>query len=857
MNNDKNGKSHGFLHLFDGVVSNQGDAIAVTFGERHMTYTELAKEARRFTEALRSNGIEAGSNVAISVTRGPALLPLLLAVWSLRAAYVPVDPSYPAPRKAYILKNAGARLLICDAKDSDSLKDYEGRRLYVDAILQRETPKGSNLALAPQDFVPEDLAYVIYTSGSTGNPKGVAITHDNVVNFIQGMSERPGMSSSDRLLAVTTISFDIHVLELYLPLTHGARVILASLAEAKSQHGLIALIEKWQVTVMQATPATWRMVLANDWLPTHKLKILVGGEALPQDLRPAMHKASLELWNMYGPTETTVWSTCQLVHPSDQKSLIGSPILNTDIIVVDEQLKEVARGQPGELLIGGRGVAVGYFNNLELTNEKFIHLLSGGERYYRTGDCVVLHTDGRLEYKSRIDGQIKIRGYRIEPGDIEKCIEAHEGVVQAIVVIAHINADDVRLIAYFLGDASRVGELQNHCAASLPNHMIPQHFICIPQLPMTANLKVDRRALAEQAPQDIQRGHLISFFDCRDDLDISMARVFEKYLGKTGVSIDDNFFHIGGHSLLALQIVKDLKTATGLPFSDVLLFEAPSIRSMRECLSDHVGQAASVVKLNDVESDEPIFCLCGVGIYQELATQFAASQPVFGVFAKKEIAFIDAQKNHTKIEFNFSSLVKTYVEAIKRQGEYKSITLLGLSFGGLVALEVAKVFRQEGINVSDVILLDTYLKDSSYRSVRQTCKDYLQALQRQGMRDVILRSVQKLTKKIRHKQSKALKYFSLQEAENQREKAFENATNQFLKSEHKYQLDALLIKAVDTNFGFGRRPRADYGLSKLISGELVVKSMVADHVSMLKVEKASEVYRLIHQYQLSRRQPNL
>lgn len=837
----------GFLHYVDHWVKTTPTAPAQVFQQSVYSYRDLAAKTQAIAGALRGYGIGAGTRVAIGTERSELLLPVLMAVWSLRGVYIPVDPSYPLHRRAYILNHADVDFMLVDTPVTGL--DFVGTQITLDT-LRTHTAPATPRGLAATDYEESDLAYIIYTSGSTGNPKGVAITQGNLHNFLLGMRERPGLTRHDRFLAVTTISFDIHILELFLPLLVGAGVLLATREQSMSGQWLRQLIDGCSVTVMQATPATWRMLLSGNWRPQAPLRILVGGEALPRDLRPMLHAAASEVWNMYGPTETTVWSTCHKVAQGDTLIYIGQPIRNTSTFIVDEQLRPVAPGSAGELLIGGAGVARGYYKNPTMTAERFIEVpeLATG-RLYRTGDRVVAHDDGVLQYIDRLDNQIKIRGYRIEPGDIEAALERHACVTQAIVVASTFGDGDVRLVAWYLGKSVTTSELLNWSRQYLPFHMVPQHFIPLQTFPMTANLKVDRKKLAEGAPQQVESmPSEPPLSGTRDDLDTSLVAVWENTLGVRGIGIDDNFFDLGGHSLLALQITNDMRIATGVNFPETILFESPTIRGARDLMGEQAERAAIVVKLNAATSGIPVFCLCGVKIYQELANHFVDQRPVYSVFAKKEIDILDARKNRHKVQFDFDSLVQSYVDAIRRQGDIPRLSLVGLSFGGLVALEATRRFQAMGVEVHKVVLLDTYLPGSSYLSLQQVMIDSGRHWRRAGLEALSRDLGHRLWTKLSSNQRRALRYFNLKEAEGQREKAFDEAAGHFDAQQRHYGFDALLIKAGHTDFGFGRRARPDYGLRQIIGGRLVIRTVPARHQAMLSGEAALQVYQFMEAY---------
>lgn len=835
----------GFLAYLDHWVAHAGGSPAVTYAQTTLSYQDLASRTRQLASALAAKGVSPGAKVGVGISRSENLVPLLLAVWSLRAAYVPIDPAYPISRQAYILENAGVDVLVVDELRTDLA--FSGSMVTLRDLLS--TAADTSRQLVDTCYEPADLAYMIYTSGSTGNPKGVAITQANLINFLLSMAVEPGLKTEDTLLAITTISFDIHILELFLPLLVGAHMVVASKQEAVTPEALQQLVDQHAVAVLQATPATWRMVLGKGWRPRRALKILVGGEALPQDLRPLMHEVSSELWNMYGPTETTVWSTCQRIRPEDTKIYVGKPIRKTTVHVVDERLNPVADGTPGELLIGGAGVAEGYYRNPELTAEKFIvnpQLEEG--RVYRTGDAVIRHPGGVLEYVNRIDNQIKIRGFRIEPSEIEHVLGQHPKVKQAAVVAPEFAAGDRRMLAFYLGEEVSTSELHGFCTRNLPAHMVPHHFIWLAEFPMTANYKVDRKALAAMGKDCVNEQKKKPDASARDDLDRSLIAVWEKVLGISGIGIDDNFFELGGHSLLALQVVGEMHKATGLDFSSTVFFEAPTLRALRDSLGDHANRAASVVKLNSAGAGEPVFCLCGVQIYRDFAQQFDNQRPVFGVFAEQEFAIIEASQ---QLHYSFEALVQTYLDAIKRQGSHESLTLVGLSFGGLVALEVANGLMKQGVRVSNVILLDSYLSTSSYRSIRKLISDFQRHFQREGML-ALRRSAQRGMQKILTKMGGAVPLADMREVQKGREKAFDRAAVQYEALHHRYEFDALLIKATRTNFGFGFKAKKDYDLNTLIHGDLQIREVEADHVDMMTGEAVVDVYKAIREYEQQR-----
>ena len=442
------------LHeLWERQAEQTPQAIALICGDRQLTYQQLNAQANQVARALAKRGAGPETLVAICIDRTPEMLAGLLGILKAGGAYLPLDPEYPKDRLGYILEDAQASLLVTMASLRDMLPEFAGQRLYLDT--DRPEIAAEPEENLPHSAGPDNTAYVLYTSGSTGKPKGVQLTHRNVVNFLSSMQHRPGITADDTLLAVTTLSFDIAGLELYLPLVTGARVVLASRDQARDAGELLALMDRWNVTILQATPVTWWMLLEAGWNGNPRLKALCGGEALPADLAGQLVDRCGELWNMYGPTETTIWSSIYQVQQKPQGTVsigrvsIGRPIGNTTMYVLDAHDRPQPVGVAGELYIGGDGVGRGYWKRPELTAEKFLaDPFRPGERMYRTGDLARFLPDGNLQYLSRADFQVKLRGFRIELGEIEAVLDRHPLVSQSVVLLREDEPGLQRLVAY-------------------------------------------------------------------------------------------------------------------------------------------------------------------------------------------------------------------------------------------------------------------------------------------------------------------------------------------------------------------------------------------------------------------------
>jgi amino acid adenylation domain-containing protein/non-ribosomal peptide synthase protein (TIGR01720 family) len=549
-------------------------ATAVEFEESRLTYGELDARANRLARHLRRLGVGAETLVGLAMERSLDMVVGVLAVLKAGGAYVPLDPEYPQERLTYMLEDSKTPVLLTQERLLERLP-ANGARAVATVAVDRDAAIIAAESADPLDPVdagvdPGNVAYVIYTSGSTGKPKGVQIPHAAVVNFLSSMSRQPGLTRADTLLAVTTLSFDIAGLELYLPLVVGARLVLASRETAQAGEELAALMARCGVTAMQATPATWRLLLAAGWTGSRDLKILCGGEALPRDLASQLLGACGSLWNVYGPTEATIWSTLDRVM-AEGPITIGRPLDNTGIYLLSRRLKPVPVGVPGELLIGGQGLARGYRGRPDLTAERFIPhpfaALQGepGARLYRTGDLARHLPDGRVEFLGRIDHQVKVRGFRIELGDIEAALGQHPAVAQAVVVAREDTPGSKRLAAYLVTSAGQqppgVTELRAFLKEKLPEYMIPALFTFLPTLPLTPNGKVDRRALPAPDKAAAAREYVAP----RDDKERFFCDLWQELLGLERVGINDDFFELGGDSLLVIRVVtKANKAALGI-----------------------------------------------------------------------------------------------------------------------------------------------------------------------------------------------------------------------------------------------------------------------------------------------------
>jgi amino acid adenylation domain-containing protein len=554
-----------------GHISVDPARIALRFGDRALSYAELSAQADRIVVALRARDIGAGAVVGLHLHRTPAMLAALLGVLRSGAAYLPLDPGFPTERLRFMVDDANAALVLSDGDGLDLPAD---RRLDIDAVLAT-APLNAQATAAQSSFKAQPdrdaLAYLIYTSGSTGKPKGVRVPQRAVVNFLEAMRDAPGLRIDARLAAVTTLSFDIAVLELLLPLAAGAEIVLVSREDAGDGVALRALLERHRVDTMQATPATWRLLLESGWRGGPQWTALCGGEALPADLAEALLPRVGALWNMYGPTETTVWSTCLQIQAGQGDILVGRPIANTRVHILDSNGAERPIGAVGEIIIAGAGVTLGYHARPELTAEKFVpdpRAPGADATMYRTGDLGRWRSDGWLQHLGRLDQQIKLRGYRIETGEIETVLMRHPDVAQAVVTVAKRGGEDL-LAAYLVprtGATVDGNALRMHLRGELPDYMLPAAWIPIERVPMTPNGKIDRNAL----PPLADTGATATVRHARAPTTASermLADIWRELLGVKTIACDDNFLDLGGHSLLIMRAVAMMKSRHGIELS--------------------------------------------------------------------------------------------------------------------------------------------------------------------------------------------------------------------------------------------------------------------------------------------------
>ncbi|MEG4800498.1 amino acid adenylation domain-containing protein [Microcoleus sp. ARI1-B5] len=735
------------------------EKIAVSFEGQTLTYQELHQRSNQVAHYLQKRGVKPDDLVGICVERSLEMLVGLLGVLKAGGAYVPIDPNYPDDRVEYMIDNSQAKVLLTQQRLVKNLPTKEALVICLDtdwsliAQESQETPIAS--------VTPENMAYVIYTSGSTGKPKGVQVLHRGAVNFLRSMREQPGISAADILLSVTTLSFDIAVLELYLPLTVGAQVVILSREDAMDGRKLSQTIAQLGITILQATPATWRLLLESGWEGQSPMKILSGGEAMPKELAAQLLTKGTELWNLYGPTETTVWSTVYQVKDPEQRILIGKPIANTDIYILDSLLQPVPVGVAGELHIGGSGLARGYLQRDDLTTERFIpNPFRETERIYKTGDLARYLPDGNIECLGRLDFQVKIRGFRIELGEIESVLVKHPNVQQAVVIVREDFPGDKRLVGYIVAVNNQnptIQELRSLLKEYVPEYMVPSIFVFLEALPLTPNGKVDRKALP--APQQSAQPPITpatptplyppatttqatpekprEFASPQDDLEVQLIKIWEKVLHTSPISTTDNFFELGGHSLLAISLIREIEETYKQKLSLPILFQSPTIQQLANTLREQgcLSSAQALVTIQEGSSKLPLFFIYGIFLYYDLSRHLGEDQTCYGVYLNEEVSMFQKDKldkSPTDL-VSVADMATRYLKEIQKHQPKGPYLLAGESLGGLVAFEMAHQLHLQGEEVALLGLLDSAIPGQDQLSLSQKLAFHAKKLREKGL----------------------------------------------------------------------------------------------------------------------------
>ncbi len=641
------------LQRFHEQVLNNPEKIAVADGAVQYTYDELDRISGSIAAYLQEKNKVHGSPVAVLMGRSANLVATLLGILKSGSAYIPLDPSFPQERLAYIIQHSEAQLVISSHQVTNELR-FSPNVTDVESILSYAPGTVNDL---PTINAASTTAYVIYTSGSTGLPKGVAISHRSLLNFLLSMLHRPGITSNDLLFSVTTPSFDISILEYFAPLVCGATVFTASQELLSNPIGIVEQLEQLQPTIIQATPGFYQMLFDVGWKGSSKLKILCGGDLLSASLAAQLLNAGSELWNMYGPTETTIWSSCKKIAHAGESSNIGKPINNTELYVLDEQCHLLPIGSAGTIYIGGDGLAQGYVKNRELTDEKFIqNPFNNNKKIYNTGDLGKWNEQGEIEFLGRNDNQVKIRGYRIELGEIETRLNQLE-YIRSSVVVAHKTGrqNEAMLVAYIISDTPEFNEavILETLRNELPAYMIPQAILPLVEFPLTPNKKIDRKSLSLRpvafSPKTENTGE-----GPLTETEQQVHDFFVETLGGGDISVADSFFSLGGHSLNAVKLINLVNDRLGCSITLKEIFDHPTVQTLAKC----VEEKGATAKMNILPVPEQPY-------YEITPAQekiWLAAQQQYGAVAYNMAAVFTVQGSINKELLNtvFSNIIGSY-----------------------------------------------------------------------------------------------------------------------------------------------------------------------------------------------------
>ncbi len=696
--------------LFEQQVSSTPAAVALVWDDRSLTYEELNTRANRLAHYLKERGVKPDARVGVCMHRSPELIVAIIAILKAGGAYVPLDPAYPESRLEFMLKDSGAPLLLTTSSLLANLPNAGTEIVCLDRIADELASESEQ---NPEVITTADnLAYVMYTSGSTGKPKGVTVHHRNVVRLVKN-TNYASFSPDEVFLQCSTISFDASTFEIWGSLLNGARLVLLP-AGTPSLKELGQEIKRHGVTTLWLTAGLFHLMVENHFDDLRGLRqLLAGGDVLsvPHVKRVVNELKGCRLINGYGPTENTTFTCC---YPVDDLAKvngsvpIGFPIANTSVYVLDKKMNPAPIGVPGELFIGGDGLASGYLDRPELTAERFVRdpFSANGSRLYRTGDLVRYRSTGEIEFIGRVDTQVKVRGFRIELGEIEAALAEHPSVSEA-VVIACKDSGDKHLAAYLVprnGDIA-TSEVREFLQQRLPDYMVPSVFVVLESLPLSPMGKVDRRALP--ASGDFKREAEKGFIAPADELELKLTRIWEQVLNVRPVGTDENFFELGGHSLLAVKLFAQIEKTFGKNLPLATLFQAPTVRQLARALRDEGWQAAwsSLVMINGGGSRKPFFCVHAAGgnvlEYHDLARLLGPDQPFYGLQAKG----LDGQSEpHTTIK-EMAAHYLNELREVQPEGPY---LLGGRSSGGTIAFEIACQLEAAGEEVALLALLDTF-----------------------------------------------------------------------------------------------------------------------------------------------------
>jgi amino acid adenylation domain-containing protein len=702
--------------VFEEQVQKTPDRVAVEFNHHQMTYSQLNMRANSLARYLVKQGAGEDKIIAVFLERGSDLPVSLLAISKTGSTYLPLDPIFPKARLEIILDDAQPVILVTQSSLLEKLPQTNAQIVFIDDPAIFDQGSVDNLGLGN----PLKPVYILYTSGSTGKPKGVPIKQHSVVNLVNSYSKMINATKEDILFAVTTISFDIAEVELYLPLFSGAKIVIGSQETAMNMELLMQAIDESNATIFQATPVTFKMLIRSSWPGKKDLKIISGGEAFSKELASELLTRCKDVWNVYGPTETTIWSTSKKVSESDLTGdgyvAIGRPVDNTTLYVLNKKMVPMPIGLSGELYIGGVGLSPGYFNLPAKTAEQFVpdpFSKEPGQRLYKTGDLVRYLPDGNLVFLDRADSQVKIRGFRIELGDIESALSRFDGMKENVVIVRKDSTGEKMLAAYYIlkeGSVTDHQEIRRFLAGLLPDYMIPSAYIRMDEFPLTANNKIDRKALPE--PEITNTTPAKEYVTPLTMTEQKLAAIWSSLLKLKKIGVHDNFFEIGGHSMIAVSLILKIEKELGIRLPLATLFERSTIQQLAEIIdrkSEPMGWR-SLVPIRPEGSKKPIFLVHGLGLnvllYSALVNHLDPDLPVYGLQAKG----LDGKEKPLQTVEDIARYYISEIMTVDPDGPY---AIAGFSLGGRIAYEMAQQLTVLGKKVAFLGLFDTPVNEIS------------------------------------------------------------------------------------------------------------------------------------------------
>ncbi|WP_114789081.1 amino acid adenylation domain-containing protein [Niabella yanshanensis] len=722
--------------------------VAVRLEDQALTYEELNSASNRLAHYLLSRGLQANDRVAIILERGIDIIVSIVAVLKCGAAYIPIDPNYPGERVTFLVEDADAQFMISSGAGTEF---SNGKAIGVDlATIEVELNKG--VITDPEiNYGSDTLAYILYTSGSTGKPKGAMVTHRNLVHFLRGMQDAFQITDRDKFLSVSSISFDASCFDNYLCLVNGAELVLTGNETVKDGQLLLEEVLKRNISIILATPITFKLMLTADWSRRIPVKLLSAGETLLPSLAKELLPRCQALYNVYGPTETTVICTLTRIM-SDERITIGAPILDTPVYILDENLKEVAEGEMGEIYIGGEGVSKGYWQRADLTATRFVRdpfANIAGAKMYKSGDLGRFKKNGEIKYEGRIDNQVKIRGFRIELGEIEYHLSRLNNVKDVVATVLEDHTGEKAIVAYIIpqiDEENGTGEFSketivnwgHELRVNLPYFMVPSYWVKKKVFPLSPNGKVDVKQIT---PPDFQKRKQAAVGDAPAQPQAAISQVeqkimtiWEEELGINGLTTEDNFFELGGHSMIAVKVMNRISREMGVRFPIATLFQHPTIVSIAKLINaDATVEQKILVEIKKSGSKPPIYLIHGgalnILLYKNLEPFLSDDQPLYGIQALG----LDGDTAHLD---SIETISARYLKEILVHNAEGPYIIIGYSYGGVVAYEMARQLMAMGKKVKMLGILDTNV--GGREAPANKTQKIFQTLQRQSKKALFI-----------------------------------------------------------------------------------------------------------------------